>query len=202
MGLKPSLSFSFDGVCLLGLDSDEGCMIGCPSPDALAGEVLLDNDEFVELEREGAGVGAAHVSVLGLCDTNVRQCDGSSAGLGLNFDMRTGSSLRALVGDDLVSATVLGLSRCCSLFFLGVECDDTTRRTWWVCGGRRLASSWAFNLEPVRPRLAVDGLPLIASPTPARDNWALPFSTSCSLSYACWLLGVTGAAPRLDCDSR
>lgn len=159
-------------------------MVRCPFPDALAADVM-PGVELVELEREGDGVGAAHFSGLLFCAADVREGDGSLTGLALNLDVGVVPPFRALGGDDLVSAAVLGLSRCCSLFFLGVECEDTARRTWWVWGGRRLASSCAFNLEPVRLRLAVAGLLLVASTPPARDSWALRFprpGSSCSPS--------------------
>lgn len=175
-GLRLSLSLSFDGVCLLGLDSD----------DALAADVLPGFEEPFELERDGDGVGAVHFSGHVLCAADMREGDGSLVGLTVNLDVGVVSLFRPLGGDDLVSATVLGLSRCSSLIFLGVKCDDTTRRTWWVWGGRRLASSCAFNLAAVRLTLAVDGLPLVNSPSPARDNRALRFPTpgpSCSPSY-------------------
>lgn len=128
-GLRLSLSFSFDGVCLLGLDLGDGCMVRCPLPNALAGDVL-PGVELAELEREGDGVRAAHFSGLVLRDADVREGDGSLAGLALDLDVGVVFLSRPLGGDDLVSATVLGLSRCCSLFFLGVEWEDTTRRTW------------------------------------------------------------------------
>lgn len=104
-------------------------MLRGPLPDALAGDVL-PGVELVELEREGDGVGAAHFSGLLYCAAEVREGDGSLAGLALNLDVGVVLPFRPLGGDDLVSATVLGLSRCCSLFFLGVKCEDTTRRTW------------------------------------------------------------------------
>lgn len=175
-GLRLSLSFSLDGVCLLGLDS----------AGALAGDVLPGCEELVESEREGDGVSTAQLSGLVLCATVVREGDWSLVGLALNLDVAIASPLRPLGGDDLVSATVLGLTRCSSLFFLGVKCEDTTRRTWWAWGGRRLASSSAFNLAAVRLTLAVDGLPLVNSPSPAKDNRALRFPTpgpSCFPSY-------------------
>lgn len=186
-GLKLSLSFSFEGVFFLGLDLDDDCTpwaVGWPSSGLLAVAVLPPGaEEVVEFDREGGGVGAAHLSGLGLCC--VRHGD------------------RSLRGADLVAATVFGLACCSSsLFFLGVAFKEATRRTWRVWGGRRLASSWAFKLEPARLRLTAGGLLLIASLPPARTAWALSLTApGTPSSSGCMVLVVVGALLGLGCGS-
>ena len=71
IGLRLSLSFSFDGVCLLGLDPDDDCIVRRRSPEAFTEDDLPGVGELVELEREGAGVGATHFSGLVLRATYV-----------------------------------------------------------------------------------------------------------------------------------
>lgn len=107
-------------------------------------------EDVVEFDREGGGVGAVHLSGLGLY--RVRRHDD-----------------RSLRDADLVAATVFGLARASSpssFFFFGVKFEDAARRTWCARGGRRLASSCAFRLEAVRLRLgAAVGLSTPGAPS-------------------------------------
>lgn len=107
-GLRLSLSLSLEGVRLFGLASGDGCVVTCcPEPDAFAGDVLPGFEKLlvVELEREGDGVGAGHFS-------GVRWGEGALVGLEPNLEVGIWSPFRPLADEDLVSATVLGLSGC------------------------------------------------------------------------------------------
>lgn len=128
-GLKLSLSFSFDGVRLRGLDLGSVCCLDV-EPELVFVPLMGDGQdkaETVEFERDGDGVGAAGGLARFAGDDRADleiadRLDPDSA--------RLTEAVSLLFEDnDLAPSEVFGLAMCSSLTLRGVRCDDTARRT-------------------------------------------------------------------------